>query len=47
MMTVNPGLAGVVAFDTRIAEPDRAGGSLRYRGIDVEKLIGRARYEDV
>ena len=47
MLTVNPGLAGVVAFDTRIAEPDRAGGSLRYRGIDVEKLIGRAGYEDV
>lgn len=47
MLTVNPGLAGVVAFDTRIAEPDRAGGSLRYRGIDVEKLIGRASYGDV
>jgi citrate synthase len=47
MLTVNPGLAGVVAFDTEIAEPDRAGGALRYRGIDVEKLVGRASFGDV
>jgi citrate synthase len=47
MLTVKPGLAGVVAFDTGIAEPDRSGGSLRYRGVDVEKLIGRAAYTDV
>jgi len=26
-----PGLEGVVAFQTEIAEPDREGGSLRYR----------------
>ncbi|HEY7273771.1 MAG TPA: citrate synthase 2 [Actinoplanes sp.] len=47
MLTVNPGLAGVVAFDTGIAEPDRAGGALRYRGIDVENLAGRASFGDV
>lgn len=37
---ISNGLAGVVAFETRIAEPDRDGGKLRYRGIDVEDLIG-------
>ena len=47
MLTVNPGLAGVVAFDTEIAEPDRAGGALRYRGIDIENLAGRASFGDV
>ena len=47
MLTVNPGLAGVVAFDTEIAEPDRAGGTLRYRGIDVEKLAGSVSFGDV
>ena len=30
-----PGLEGVVAFETQIAEPDRDGGALRYRGVDV------------
>ncbi|HEV7964618.1 MAG TPA: citrate synthase 2 [Actinoplanes sp.] len=47
MLTVNPGLAGVVAFDTEIAEPDRDGGSLRYRGVNVEKLVGRVSFGDV
>jgi citrate synthase len=47
MLTVNPGLAGVVAFDTGIAEPDRTGGSLRYRGVDIERLVGRATFADV
>jgi len=31
-----PGLEGVVAFETDIAEPDKEGGSLRYRGVDIE-----------
>jgi citrate synthase len=35
-----PGLEGVVAFETEIAEPDRAGGALRYRGVDIEDLVG-------
>ena len=46
-LTVKPGLADVVAFDTEIAEPDRSGGSLRYRGINIEKLIGRVSFGDV
>ncbi|WP_212992714.1 citrate synthase 2 [Actinoplanes auranticolor] len=47
MLTVKPGLADVVAFDTGIAEPDRTGGSLRYRGVDIENLVGRAGFADV
>ena len=42
-----PGLEGVVAFHTEIAEPDRNGGSLRYRGVDVGELAGRVPYDDV
>src|ERR1044071_4975413 len=47
MLTVNPGLAGVVAFDTEIAEPDRDGGALRYRGVDITSLAGAVSYGDV
>jgi citrate synthase len=36
-----PGLAGVVAFTTEIAEPDKDGGALRYRGVDIEDLVDR------
>ena len=42
-----PGLEGVVAVETEIAEPDREGGSLRYRGIDIEELVGHVPYEQV
>jgi len=42
-----PGLEGVVAFETEIAEPDREGGALRYRGIDIEELVGHVPYEKV
>jgi len=42
-----PGLEGVVAVETEIAEPDREGGSLRYRGVDIEELVGRYPYENV
>ena len=42
-----PGLEGVVAFETEIAEPDKDGGSLRYRGIDIEDLVGRYAFENV
>src|SRR5438270_13524363 len=42
-----PGLEGVVAVETEIGEPDREGGSLRYRGIDVEELVGHVPYEQV
>jgi citrate synthase len=42
-----PGLEGVIAFETEIAEPDRDGGQLRYRGVDVEPLVGKVPYENV
>jgi citrate synthase len=42
-----PGLEGVIAFETEIAEPDKDGGSLRYRGIDIEELVGRYPFENV
>jgi citrate synthase len=42
-----PGLEGVVAVETEIAEPDREGGSLRYRGVDIEELVARYPYENV
>lgn len=42
-----PGLEGVIAFETQIAEPDRAGGSLRYRGVDIEDLVGRVSFGNV
>jgi citrate synthase len=44
---VKPGLEGVVAFETEIAEPDREGGALRYRGVDIEELVGIRPYEQV
>jgi citrate synthase len=42
-----PGLEGVVAIQTEIAEPDREGGALRYRGVDIEELVGHVPYERV
>ena len=42
-----PGLEGIVAFETEIAEPDREGGSLRYRGVDIEELAGQVPFERV
>jgi citrate synthase len=47
MNDVQSGLEGVVAFATEIAEPDRAGGALRYRGIDIEDLVGVVPFERV
>jgi len=44
---VQSGLEGVVAFATEIAEPDREGGALRYRGVDIEDLVGTVPYEKV
>src|SRR5205807_10329554 len=44
---VQSGLEGVVAFETQIAEPDRAGGALRYRGVDIEDLVGQVSYAHV
>ncbi len=47
MSEFKPGLEGVVAVETEIAEPDRDGGSLRYRGVDIEELVGHHPYESV
>jgi citrate synthase len=42
-----PGLEGVIAFETEIAEPDKEGGALRYRGVDIEDLVGRVTFGNV
>jgi citrate synthase len=42
-----PGLEGVIAFETQIAEPDKEGSSLRYRGVDIEDLVGRVSFGNV
>ena len=47
MSEVQSGLEGVLAFATQIAEPDRDGGALRYRGVDIEELVGAVPYEQV
>jgi citrate synthase len=47
MSDFKPGLEGVVAFETEIAEPDRDGGALRYRGVDIEDIVGVAPFEHV
>src|SRR5215210_1372608 len=47
MTDFKPGLEGIVAVETEIAEPDREGGSLRYRGVDIEELVGHYPYENV
>jgi citrate synthase len=47
MSDFKPGLEGVVAFETEIAEPDKEGGSLRYRGVDIEELAGHVSYGHV
>jgi citrate synthase len=47
LIEVPSGLEGVIAFDTSIAEPDKAGGALRYRGVDIEDLVGSVPFEKV
>jgi citrate synthase len=42
-----PGLEGVIAFETEIAEPDRDGGALRYRGVDIDELVGHVTFGNV
>src|SRR5437660_1544880 len=44
---VQSGLEGVVALATEIAEPDREGGALRYRGVDIEDLVGNVPFGQV
>ncbi|MGD0559910.1 MAG: citrate synthase 2 [Streptosporangiaceae bacterium] len=47
MSDFKPGLEGVVAFETEIAEPNKEGGSLRYRGVDIEELTGQVSFGNV
>ncbi len=47
MSDFKPGLEGVVAFETEIAEPDKEGGALRYRGVDIEELVGQVSFGNV
>ncbi|MFP5218676.1 MAG: citrate synthase 2 [Actinomycetes bacterium] len=42
-----PGLEGVIAFETEIAEPDKEGSALRYRGVDIEDLVGNVSFGNV
>jgi citrate synthase len=42
-----PGLEGVIAFESEIAEPDKEGSALRYRGVDIEELVGKVSYGNV
>src|SRR5271166_3146755 len=44
MSDFKPGLEGVIAFETEIAEPDKEGGALRYRGVDIEELVGHVSF---
>src|ERR671924_94430 len=47
LIDVPSGLEGVVAFETEIAEPDKEGSALRYRGVDIEDLVGTVPFEQV
>jgi citrate synthase len=47
VIEVPSGLEGVIAFHTEIAEPDKDGGALRYRGVDIEDLVGVVPFEKV
>ena len=47
LIEVPSGLEGVIAFESHIAEPDKEGGALRYRGVDIEELVGQVPFEKV
>jgi citrate synthase len=47
LVEVPSGLEGVIAFETSIAEPDKEGSALRYRGVDIEELVGAVPFEKV
>jgi citrate synthase len=44
---IQSGLEGVVAFASEIAEPDKDGSALRYRGVDIEDLVDNVPFEEV
>jgi citrate synthase len=45
--TVQKGLEGVVASDTKISDVDGATCQLIYRGYALDELVGKATYEEV
>ena len=47
MSDFKPGLEGIVAFESEIAEPDKEGSALRYRGVDIEDLVGQVAFGHV
>src|SRR2546425_12244374 len=47
MSDFKAGLEGVIAFETEIAEPDKDGNALRYRGVDIEDLMGQVSFGNV
>lgn len=47
MTQVHHGLEGVIAFESEIAEPDKEGSALRYRGVDIDDLVGRVPFEKI
>ena len=36
-----------MAFESKIAEPDKEGSALRYRGVDIDDLVGRVPFEKI
>jgi len=46
-VVVQHGLEGVIAFESKIAEPDKEGSALRYRGVDIDDLVGRVPFEKI
>src|SRR5437899_1289465 len=47
MSDFKPGLEGVIASETEAAAPAREGGAVRYRGVDIEDLVGQVSYGHV
>ena len=44
--TVNPGLEGVIAAETRLSRPDGQAGTLIIGGYPLEELAGNATFEE-
>ena len=47
MSEFKPGLEGVIAFESEIAEPDKEGSALRYRGVDIEDFLTVPAYNEI
>lgn len=44
---VGPGLAGVIAAETRVVWLDPSSGALAYRGVPIEQLVATTTFEEV